>query len=247
MDKIKEDIIRLIDGELSADESSRVMNEINQSPELESFYKAAQKSTSSLKSYFGSEEVQEANVRLGEFIDSKARAKSEEKTLDRKRPLIDNKVRILEKLSKIFSLGSPVPLYSAAAILMLSLGFNLYLFTDKAEYSSGLTDKAEYSSGLVGFSSEVIEINEPKFRGIDDTYNKAFTKVLVSMHEEKKLISRLTYGSEVFLIKLEELIYDGVMDGCYRGSIQSLDTNDNFAFCFNQNEETTFIIFPDSD
>ena len=68
MGNIKEDIIKMIDGELSTKESSRVMEAINQSPELESFYEATKQSTASLQSYFSSEEVIDANERIKKSI-----------------------------------------------------------------------------------------------------------------------------------------------------------------------------------
>ena len=79
MDKIKEEIIRMIDGELSSEESSKVMEAINGSSELQAFYKAAQESTDSLQSYFNSEDISAANDRLKKSIKNLTQAKASQK------------------------------------------------------------------------------------------------------------------------------------------------------------------------
>ena len=101
------------------------------------------------------------------------------------------------------------------------------------------------SQTLMGYSNQMVERNELKFRGVDDNYNKVFTKTLLNMHIEKNTNSKLTYGSEVFLIKIDRMIHKIDSAGCYEGTIQSVNDDINgFVFCFNQNEETSFIIFP---
>ena len=97
MGNIKEDIIKMIDGELSTKESSRVMEAINQSPELESFYEATKQSTASLQSYFSSEDISVANERLKKSIrkltktkESPSKKSDNEKSSSWIRPLFDN-------------------------------------------------------------------------------------------------------------------------------------------------------------
>ncbi len=88
---------------------------------------------------------------------------------------------ILEKLSKLFDFSSAMPAYSMAALLVFSIGINFYL----------LTDGNDEGMDLVGYSNQLIERNELKFRGPSDGMDAIFTKTLKNMHREKNSLSRL--------------------------------------------------------
>ena len=141
---------------------------------------------------------------------------------------------ILEKLSKLFDFSSAMPAYSMAALLVFSIGINFYL----------LTDGNDEGMDLVGYSNQLIERNELKFRGPSDGMDAIFTKTLKNMHREKNSLSRLDYGSESFVISIDKLISKNNGIYCYEGNIKSLNEKFKYIFCIDSDEETSFISNP---
>ena len=140
---------------------------------------------------------------------------------------------ILEKLSKLFDLSNKMPAYALASLLVLSLGINFYQFNDSN--SVGFD--------MIGYSNQLIERNEPKTRGLTNDIDAIFTKTLKSMHKEKNTLSRLNYGVENYLIRINKLIYKKESIDCYEGDIKSLNEKYKFIFCSKSDEKDTFIKF----
>ena len=229
MGNIKEDIIRMIDGELSADESSRVMEKINQSPELESFYKAAKQSTSALQSYFGSEEVKEAVVRLEKFVDSAVKD-----NLDAKVP--DNKNA--SWFGSLFDQFTLKPVYAMAAVVVLfvivnnvyNFEMNYYLYSDNIEevgfsksnkeitiwqYRSALSNSIE--SEIAKALDELIKakITSATLKQTEDLSSKSLSLNEKKLRPLRVSINILKYGS-----------------GCYYGEIDGgTDGSRKFSYC----------------
>jgi len=229
MGNIKEDIIRMIDGELSADESSRVMEEINQSPELESFYKAAKQSTSALQSYFGSEEVKEAVVRLEKFVDSAVKD-----NLDAKVP--DNKNA--SWFGSLFDQFTLKPVYAMAAVVVLfvivnnvyNFEMNYYLYSDNIEE--------------VGFSKSNKEITIWQYRSaLSNSIESEIAKALDELIKAKITSATLTLQTDLpskslslkegklrsLSVSINILKYGS---GCYYGEIDGgTDGARKFSYC----------------
>ena len=229
MGKIKEDIIRLIDGELSADESSRVMEEINQSPELESFYKAAKQSTSALQSYFGSEEVKEAIVRIEDFVDSKVKENQDATVPDKTgsvfTKLINYIVSTIKFIFKYFFLA-PLAVGAAAVILffMVSIPFNIYDKNNFGYFAPNVYITSQFTDASKDF---VI----PQYRSARDPSNfieKELEKIIKNLIDSK--ITTATITIDDVAIELQLLKYDG---SCYFGDIsQDMSEIQKFKYCF---------------
>jgi len=207
-----------LDNELSDDELKYCENLIDESSEAKDYLNQMKAIKNEVSSFF------EASLRSSE-------AEEVSRFINLKKNQIE-KGGLLKKLSGFFTLSNPIPTYSVTALLAVSIGMNVFLFNEDSDESID----------LIGYSDQIIERNEAKYRGLNDTYNIAFANALLSMHKEKNSISRLSYGSEVFLIKIVKLIHKIDASDCYTGSIQSLNKNKNFVFCYNQNEETTSFI-----
>jgi len=206
-----------LDNDLSEDELQYVETLLDESSEAKDYLNQMKTINNEVSSLFNESLKSPQAESISDFIESK-HTKANENNF----------------LWKIFSAGNPIPLYSASAILALSIGLNLYFFYG---------DSGQDETGLLSYSTQLVERNELKTRSIKNTYDQVFSNTLLKMHNEKNSVSRLKYGSEVFLIKMEKLIHNMDSSVCYEGSIESLEKNDRFVFCLNQDQETrSFIV-----
>ena len=144
---------------------------------------------------------------------------------------------LLGKFSKLFDFNNPLPVYSATALLAVSIGINFYLFNESTVQEPSLLD----------YSNQLVERNEIKTRGVNDSYERIFKKVLLEMHKEKHSMTKLNYGSEIFQIELHKLIHEIDTLVCYEGEINSTDQKSNFVFCLDQEQQTNTFIMSSSD
>ena len=207
-----------VDGELNHDEAQTVEALIENDEEARSYLNQVKMVKNELDAFFNESMDSDEFKAASEFV-----ASNKEKM---------NQEGALGILSRIFSSGNPLPAYSAAAVLALSIGLNLYLLNESPE--SNLISK--------GYSSEIIEKTALKTRSLNEGYNDLFEKSLVEMHDEKNKHMRLNYGAEVFEIKLINLLQNMEPLICYEGTIVSIDMGFSFVFCIDPVENTQELI-----
>jgi hypothetical protein len=219
MDNIKEEIIRMIDGELSSEESSKVMEAINESSELQAFYKAAQESTDSLQSYFNSEDISAANDRLKKSIKNLTQTKGSHKE---ETPFKENAFSwirpFFENLSR--------PSIAVAAIALFAIVINV-------NFNENEDPKIFLVSDL-GFSDAGKEFIISDYRSSEYTYiENELSNVMEKLVAEKISNATISLSGEenlkIFLRILEK------SDDCFSGEISSNqlfeETLREFSYC----------------
>ena len=210
-----------LDNELSDDELKYCENLIDESSEAKDYLNQMKAIKNEVSSFF------EASLRSPE-------AEEVSRFINLKKNQIE-KGGLLKKLSGFFTLSNPIPTYSVTALLAVSIGMNVFLFNE---------DNNE-PNDLIGYSSEIIEKTALKTRGLGNDYEDLFKEIILEMHENKNSITRLTHGSESFLIKLESIISKEDEKSCYSGSIKKLGESSEFIFCIDENKQS--ILFDISD
>ena len=219
MDNIKEEIIRMIDGELSSEESSKVMEAINESSELQAFYKTAQESTDSLQSYFNSEGVSSANDRLKKSIKNLTQAKESQKEETAFIENIFSGIRLFfENLSR--------PSIAVAAIALFAIVINVN-FNENEDSKIFLVSDLGFSDAGTEFmisdyrSSEYTDIENELRKVMDKLVAEKISNATISLSGEENL--------KIFLRILKK------SDGCFSGEISSdqlfEETLREFSYC----------------
>jgi hypothetical protein len=207
-----------VDGELNHDQTQTIEALIENDEEARSYLNQVKMIKNELNAFFNESMDSDELKAASEFVALKR---------DKAKQATGSGI-----FSKIFSSGRPLPAYSVAAVLALSIGLNFYLVNDSPD------------SNLIsmGYSSEIIEKTALKTRSLNEGYNDLFKKSLVEMHDEKNKHMRLSYGAEVFDIKLSNLLQNMEPLICYEGTIVSIDKDFSFVFCIDPVENTQELI-----
>lgn len=219
----------MIDGELSQEESSRVMEAINQSPELQSFYEAAKQSTSSLQSYFGSEEVKDANVRLKEFIDSRTKENLEEKIPNKSKSVLTKFTDYIAAAANVsikfmFKYFFLAPLGVGAAASLIIIVWEITTMENEPDF--GLTAPAISNSKFLDESKDFVIFQFRSATATPDIENE-LEKIVENLIENR--ITTATITIDDVTIELKLLKYDG---SCYFGDIsQDMGEIEKFKYC----------------
>ena len=97
-------------------------------------------------------------------------------------------------------------------------------------------------NGLSDFSEEVLEQEFFKYRGADD---QAFLNdAILKMHLTKSKKSFVRYGSEAYLIEIEDVSFDTPEMKCYKFVIGILDSTSTGIGCVKNNESVEIISSP---
>jgi Predicted transmembrane transcriptional regulator (anti-sigma factor) len=207
-----------VDGELNHDEAQTIEALIESDEEARSYLNQVKMVKNELDSFFNESIESDEYKSASEFIKSRRNSKKQGS--------------IVQNILGIFTLTGPSAAYTAIGILTLSLGLNIFL----------LNEGDEQVLALSGYSNELVERSQLKTRGVNQTYQKVFQATLLSMHKEKNSLTRLKYGSEIFLIKINNLIVSKEILSCYEGEIKSVNRTNEFVYCINDSDISSFII-----
>ena len=221
---IKQDIIRLIDGELSEDESIRVRELIQKSEELEKFYNDAKRSKESLESYFNSQAVADSNVRQKEFIKKKLASIPES---------IDTETRqtILSQILKRFKPAVYVPMALGATavsvLIIYYLNVYFYNFFDVDYFFAP-------NVSTVGFSEQSKDYSVGEYRSLktlEDQFGVIINDLIDLSITTAKIIP---LAEEKSPVNLQLTKYDKEAS-CYFGILANVSgAKEKFRYCYMQ-------------
>tara|TARA_B100000780_G_C21091237_1_gene439785 strand:+ start:201 stop:869 length:669 start_codon:yes stop_codon:yes gene_type:complete len=205
------------DGELSAEEASSVEYLISSNDEANDYANNIKRANAEINTYFETDDFKELRSEISAFTDN---LKSDKKKIS----VID---LIVSLLSRRIITGSAL----AASIIYFAM------------IPSNINDENVmfFSDDLSEFSEELGYVDYLKYRGqsdIDDSIKKFLIESINYMIENQLINVVMSYGSDSYYIKLENIELNEENRYCLKGYYKHENKNQSFIQCQTQDEAT---------
>ena len=205
------------DGELSAEEASSVEYLISSNDEANDYANNIKRANAEINTYFETDDFKELRSEISAFTDN---LKSDKKKIS----VID---LIVSLLSRRIITGSAL----AASIIYFAM------------IPSNINDENVmfFSDDLSEFSEELGYVDYLKYRGqsdIDDSIKKFLIESINYMIENQLINVVMSYGSDSYYIKLENIELNEENRYCLKGYYKYENKNQSFIQCQTQDEAT---------
>ena len=205
------------DGELSAEEASSVEYLISSNDEANDYANNIKRANAEINTYFETDDFKELRSEISAFTDN---LKSDKKKIS----VID---LIVSLLSRRIITGSAL----AASIIYFAM------------IPSNINDENVmfFSDDLSEFSEELGYVDYLKYRGqsdIDDSIKKFLIESINYMIENQLINVVMSYGSDSYYIKLENIVLNEENRYCLEGYYKYQNENQLFIQCQTQDEAT---------